>query len=50
MRTPREVALWRIQVIKNMLAGKISMAAAIDIQQLTDREIKRLIRRERNEV
>jgi hypothetical protein len=45
MKTPQAVGKYRFEIIRRMLAGKISMDAAVEIQQLTDREIARLIHR-----
>lgn len=47
MKTPQDVGKYRFSVIKKMLAGEISMEAALDIQKMTDAEIAYLIRREK---
>jgi len=46
MRTPWDVGKYRIGIIKNMLAGKLTPDQAERIQKMTDREIAYLIRRE----
>lgn len=43
MKTPIEVGRYRFKIIKNMLAGLLTLAQAENLQRMTDREIMRLI-------
>lgn len=44
MKTPTEIGRYRFQIIKNMLAGLLTIAQAENLQRTTDGEILRLIR------
>ena len=43
MKTPIVVGRYRFQIIKNMLAGKLTIAQAENLQRMTDGEIMRLL-------
>lgn len=43
MKTPIVVGRYRFQIIKNMLAGQLTIAQAENMQKMTDVEIMRLL-------
>lgn len=45
MKTPLEVGRYRFVIIRNMLAGILTIAQAEALQKMTDGEIMRLIKK-----
>jgi len=44
MKTPIDVGRYRFQIIRNMLAGKLTIAQAENLQRMRDIDILALIR------
>ena len=45
MKTPLEVGRFRFVIIRNMLAGLLTIAQAEELQRMSDRQIMRLIKK-----
>jgi hypothetical protein len=43
--TPFDVAIYRLKIIRNMIKGKLTATQAEKIQNMTDKELTYLIRR-----
>lgn len=43
MKTPIIIGRYRFKIIKNMLAGQLTLAQAENLQRMTDGEIMRIV-------